>query len=76
MPHAIRVHEAGGPEVLQWEEVEVGAPGSGQVRIRQEAAGRTAIHCLHFGRGPQSEDKSFLVRLAAENRGTYVYIGL
>ena len=24
MPHAIRVHQYGGPEVLTWEEVEVG----------------------------------------------------
>ena len=47
MPHAIRVHEAGGPEVLQWEEVEVGAPGSGQVRIRQEAAGLNFIDVYH-----------------------------
>jgi hypothetical protein len=50
---------------------------AGQLReIRQEAAGRTAIHCLHFGRGPKSGEASFLVRLAAENRGTYVYVGL
>jgi len=50
---------------------------AGQLReIRQEAAGRTAIHCLHFGRGPRVGEASFLVRLAAENRGTYVYVGL
>ena len=47
MPHAIRVHEAGGPEVLQWQEVEVGAPGPGQVRIRQEAAGLNFIDVYH-----------------------------
>ncbi len=39
MPHAIRIHQTGGPEVLQWEEVEVGEPGPGQVKLRQEAAG-------------------------------------
>ena len=27
MPHAIRFHKTGGPEVLQWEEVPVGDPG-------------------------------------------------
>jgi NADPH:quinone reductase len=37
--HAIRFHQAGGPEVLQWEEVAVGAPGPGQVRIRHDAVG-------------------------------------
>jgi len=47
MPHAIRVHETGGPEVLKWEEVEVGEPGAGQVRIRQEAAGLNFIDVYH-----------------------------
>src|SRR3954469_17467248 len=47
MPHAIRIHETGGPEVLQWEEVEIGEPGPGQVRIRQEAAGLNYIDVYH-----------------------------
>src|SRR5471030_2930253 len=36
---AVRIHETGGPEVLRVEEVEVPAPGRGQVRIRQTAIG-------------------------------------
>jgi NADPH2:quinone reductase len=36
---AIRVLVFGGPEVLQLEEVAIGAPGPGQVRVRIEAAG-------------------------------------
>ena len=47
MPHAIRVHETGGPEVLKWEDVEVGEPGPGQVRLRQEAAGLNFIDVYH-----------------------------
>src|SRR3954470_24336956 len=47
MPHAIRIHEAGGPEVLQWDEVEVADPGPGQVKIRQEAAGLNFIDVYH-----------------------------
>jgi NADPH2:quinone reductase len=47
MTHAIRIHQAGGPEVLQWEEVEVGAPGPGQLRIRQAAAGLNFIDVYH-----------------------------
>src|SRR5689334_4914452 len=39
MPHAVRIHQSGGPEVLQWESVEVGAPGPGQVRLKQHAVG-------------------------------------
>lgn len=47
MTHAIRVHQTGGPEVLQWEEVEVGDPGPGQVRLRQTAAGLNFIDVYH-----------------------------
>ena len=43
MTKAIRVHEYGGPDVLTWEEVEVGAPGPGEVRIKQTAIGLNFI---------------------------------
>jgi len=39
MVHAIRIHQNGGPEVMQWESVEVGEPGPGQVRLKQHAIG-------------------------------------
>ena len=39
MAKAVRFHAAGGPEVLQVEEVEVGSPGPGEVRIRHAAVG-------------------------------------
>ena len=47
MSHAIRIHEAGGPEVLVWDEVEVGEPGPGQAKIRQAAAGLNFIDVYH-----------------------------
>ena len=47
MAHAIRVHQAGGPEVLQWEEIEIGEPGPGQVRIQQQAIGLNYIDVYH-----------------------------
>ena len=47
MPHAIQVQQTGGPEVLQWAKVEVGDPGPGQVRLRQEAAGLNFIDVYH-----------------------------
>jgi NADPH2:quinone reductase len=47
MPHAIRIHETGGPEVLRWEEVAVGDPGAGQVRLRQTAVGLNYIDTYH-----------------------------
>ncbi len=39
MPHAIRFHQTGGPEVLKWEEVQVGKPGAGEARVRHTAVG-------------------------------------
>ncbi|MGC4023951.1 MAG: quinone oxidoreductase [Mesorhizobium sp.] len=39
MTKAIRVHETGGPEVLKYEDVEVGKPGEGEALIRQSAVG-------------------------------------
>lgn len=47
MAHAIRIHETGGPEVLRWEEAQVGDPGPGQVRVRQQAAGLNYIDVYH-----------------------------
>ena len=47
MPHAIRIHENGGPEVMRWEEVEVGAPGPGEVRVRNTAVGLNFIDTYH-----------------------------
>jgi NADPH:quinone reductase len=47
MAHAIRIHETGGPEVLKWEEVDVGEPGPGEVKLRQEAAGLNFIDVYH-----------------------------
>jgi NADPH2:quinone reductase len=43
MNKAIRIHETGGPEVLRWEDIEVGDPGKGQVRLRQAACGLNYI---------------------------------
>ena len=39
MANAIRFYETGGPEVLRYEEVSVGEPGPGQVRLRHAAVG-------------------------------------
>src|SRR3954454_1123513 len=47
MPHAIRIHQTGGPEVLRWEEVTVGEPGDGQARVRHTAVGVSFIDTYH-----------------------------
>lgn len=43
MSKAFRIHETGGPEVLKWEDVEVGDPGPGEVRLRHTAVGLNFI---------------------------------
>jgi NADPH2:quinone reductase len=50
MPHAIRVHKTGGPEVLTWEEVTVPDPGPKDARIRQTAVGLNYID-IYFRTG-------------------------
>jgi NADPH2:quinone reductase len=47
MTHAIRIHEQGGPEVLRYEEVAVGAPGPGEARVRHTAIGLNYIDTYH-----------------------------
>lgn len=47
MPKAIRIHEYGGPEVLRWEEAEVGEPSPGQLRVRHAAVGLNYIDVYH-----------------------------
>src|SRR5258705_11847001 len=43
MTKAVRVHKVGGPEALVYEDVDVPAPGPGEVRIRQHAVGLNFI---------------------------------
>jgi NADPH2:quinone reductase len=45
--HAVRFHKTGGPEVLQWEEVDVPAPGPGELQIRHKAVGLNYIDTYH-----------------------------
>ena len=39
MVKAIRVHELGGPEVLKWEDVEIGEPKEGEIRVKNGGLG-------------------------------------
>ncbi len=47
MPKAIRFHQTGGPEVMKWEEVAVGRPGPGEIRVRNTAVGLNYIDVYH-----------------------------
>ncbi|EJN01766.1 quinone oxidoreductase [Herbaspirillum sp. YR522] len=50
MARAIRVSKTGGPEVMEYVEVEVGDPGPGEVRIRHAAVGLNFID-VYFRNG-------------------------
>lgn len=54
-----------------------GSPGlnSQQLKtIRSLSRGRTQIHCVQFGMGPQRLEDEFMEPLAAQNGGTFRYI--
>ena len=47
MAHAIRISEFGGTDKLRWEEVIVGEPGPGEVRVKSTAIGLNFIDTYH-----------------------------
>jgi len=47
MAKVIRVHRLGGPEVLEIEELDIGAPGAGEVRIKVEAVGLNRAEAMY-----------------------------
>lgn len=72
MPHAIRIHRPGGPEVLSWDEVEVGDPGPRQVKIRQAAAGLNFID-VYYRTGLYPQPMPFTP--GSEGAGTVESVG-
>lgn len=50
MVKAIRVHELGGPQVMKWEDVEIGEPKEGEVRVKNKAIGVNFID-VYFRKG-------------------------
>ncbi|KAM7494644.1 hypothetical protein LguiB_029253 [Lonicera macranthoides] len=50
MVKAIRVHQLGGPEVLKWEDVEIGEPKDGEIKVKNKAIGLNFID-VYFRKG-------------------------
>jgi len=73
MTKAIRIHETGGPEVLKWEDVEVGTPGPGEARIRHTAVGLNYIDI--YGRTGLYPLQSFPHVLGMEGAGIVEAVG-
>ena len=47
MVKAVRFHKTGGPEVLTYEDIEVGSPGEGQARVKNLVIGLNFIDTYH-----------------------------
>ena len=73
MTHAIQIYETGGPEVMKWEEVEVGEPGEGQVKLRQTAVGLNFID-VYFRTGAYPQ-KNLPFTPGMEGAGEVIAVG-
>ena len=73
MSKAIRIYQTGGPEVLRWEDVDVGSPAAGQVRLRQTACGLNYIDV--YGRSGLYPIAEFPATLGMEAVGYIEEIG-
>ena len=74
MARVVRFHEIGGPEVLRIEEIEVPAPGPGEIQIRVHALGLNRAEAM-FRRGQYLEEPKLPARLGYEAAGTVAAIG-
>ncbi len=76
MINAIRIHEHGGPDVLRWEQIELPAPGPGEVRLRHKAIALN-FSDINVRRGGfyKDEPADFPVILGNEAAGEVLAIG-
>ena len=74
MAKAIVISETGGPEVLKLADIEVGAPGPGEVRLRHTAIGLNFIDC-YFRSGLYPSPVGLPFTPGSEGAGTVVAVG-
>ena len=74
MADVIMIHEAGGPEVLTFEQSSVGDPGPGEARIRQEAVGLNFID-VYFRSGLYPAPNGLPFIPGNEGAGTVAALG-
>ena len=70
--HAIQVARLGGPEVLEWREIETPEPGAGEILVEMDATGVNYIETYHR-RGIYPRDLPFV--LGAEGAGRVAALG-
>ncbi len=70
MVAAVRVHKTGGPEALTYEQIELAAPGPGQIKIKQHAIGVNYIDTyFRMGMYPAPGGMPFIVGQRGRGRG-------
>jgi NADPH:quinone reductase len=74
MVAAVRVHKAGGPEVLTYEDVQIPAPGQGQIKIKTHAAGVNFIDC-YFRNGSYPAPAGLPFIAGNESAGEVIAVG-
>ena len=74
MVAAVRVHKLGGPEVLTYEEIDLPAPGQGQVRVKQHAAGVNFID-TYFRMGMYTSPVGLPFTAGNEGAGEVIAVG-
>lgn len=74
--HAVRIHRHGGPEVLDYEDIELAAPGLGEVLLRQTAIGLNYadIYQREGGHGPH-DGVALPVVLGTQGAGVVEAVG-
>ena len=75
MTKAIVIHQYGGPEVLQWEDIEVGEPGPDEVRIKQEAVGLNFRDTYHRSGSYGVPGDKFPAIIGGDGAGTVEALG-
>ncbi len=73
MINAIRVHQTGGPEVMKYEQIEIGEPGPGEAKVRHEAVGLNFID-VYFRTGLYKAAQMPFT-LGNEGAGTVIAVG-
>ena len=74
MNRAMLVYETGGPDVLRWEEVEIGEPGPGEAKVRHTAVGLNFID-VYFRTGLYPAPNGLPFTPGHEGAGTVVAVG-
>lgn len=74
MSKIVRFHRTGGPEVLQIDDIDIGAPGPGEVRLRVHAIGLNRAEAM-FRQGAYLEAPELPSKLGYEAAGEVEAIG-